>query len=152
MLYQSLTERLLNQHTVITAIVSSLNNEKLDCRPETDKWSIHDHIVHLATYQPVFLGRLRQILSEDEPFFNRYVADVDENFIALRNMPVTELLAKISDDRKDIVNLVLSLDETGHRRTGRHLKYGNLTVLEWTEFFLLHEAHHLFAIFQLAHS
>jgi hypothetical protein len=37
-------------------------------------------------------------------------------------------------------------------RTGIHPKYGKLNIIDWTEFFLLHEAHHLFAIFQLTHT
>ena len=36
-------------------------------------------------------------------------------------------------------------------KTGVHKKYGVLTITEWTEFFLLHEAHHIFTIFQLRH-
>ena len=32
---------------------------------------------------------------------------------------------------------------------GHHPKYGALTLVEWTEFFLLHEAHHLFTLFKL---
>ena len=31
-------------------------------------------------------------------------------------------------------------------------KFGKLDVLEWSEFFLLHEAHHLLAIFTMTHT
>jgi hypothetical protein len=33
---------------------------------------------------------------------------------------------------------------------GTHPKYGTLMITEWTEFFLLHEAHHLFTLFRLS--
>jgi uncharacterized damage-inducible protein DinB len=152
MLYPSLTERLINQHTTANVIVASVSDEKIDHQPVPGKWSIHDHIVHLATYQPVYLDRIKLILAENKPMFGRYVADVDNNFIALRHAPVIELLAKIAEERKEITELIFSLNEAEYLRTGSHLKYGNLTVVEWTEFFLLHEAHHLFAMFQLAHA
>jgi hypothetical protein len=42
------------------------------------------------------------------------------------------------------------ISETELNKTGTHPVYGNLNILKWIEFFLLHEAHHLLTIFQLA--
>jgi hypothetical protein len=36
-------------------------------------------------------------------------------------------------------------------RIGMHTRLGELTLLQWLEFFLLHEAHHLLAVLQRAH-
>jgi hypothetical protein len=41
------------------------------------------------------------------------------------------------------------LGESNLKRTGLHPRYGVLTIPQWTEFFLLHEAHHLFSLFML---
>jgi hypothetical protein len=41
------------------------------------------------------------------------------------------------------------MDETSLQRIGRHARYGRLTVVQWVEFFLLHEAHHLYTIFMI---
>jgi len=48
--------------------------------------------------------------------------------------------------------LLSGLKESGLSRIGMHPKYGRLTILKWAEFFVLHEAHHLFTIFQLVNS
>jgi hypothetical protein len=56
----------------------------------------------------------------------------------------------LDKDRKAIFQLVCSIPEEKLARTGIHKKYGRLTILQWTEFFLLHEAHHIFTIFKLA--
>ena len=48
--------------------------------------------------------------------------------------------------------ILKSLEDDQLARTGRHPVLGKLTLSEWIEFFLLHEAHHIMTIFQLAHS
>ncbi len=151
MIYPSLTDRLKNQHVTINAIIERVSEGRMNYHPEPSKWSIHDNITHLAVYQPVFINRINQILLEDNALFERYVGDEDENFMSWRYKAVDELIYKITADRGTIVQLILNLNNEQLSRTGTHLKYGKLSVLEWTEFFLLHEAHHLFTMFQLAH-
>lgn len=151
-MYISLTERLKNQHTAIIAIAAELDEERLTYHPAPGKWNIHDNIAHLARYQPVFTERAHQILITDSPVFQRYNADEDSGFNQLQTSPLTELLNKITTDRDSIFQLITGLPPEKLARKGVHPKYGNLTLLEWTEFFLLHEAHHLFTIFQLAHA
>jgi len=151
MIYSSLTERLKNQHKTIASIIINLNNRQIQQRPVRDKWSIHENIAHLAKYQPVFIDRIRKILTNEEPGFEAYRAEDDDEFEIYCAFTTYELLKKISSDREVIFHLITHLPVDKLDRTGTHPKYGKLTILEWSEFFLLHEAHHLFAIFQLAH-
>jgi hypothetical protein len=130
----------------------TLNNERILRRPARGKWNIHEQIAHLAKYQPVFIDRMRKILTIQEPEFEVYKAEEDIEFALYCSFTTYELLKKISKDREEIFNLITHLPADKLERTGIHPKYGRLTVLEWAEFFLLHEAHHLYAIFQLAHS
>ena len=152
MIYSSLTERLKNQHKSIASIIIKLNNRQIQQRQIKDKWSIHENIAHLAKYQPVFIDRVRKIIAIDEPEFEAYRAENDPDFEIYCAFTTYELLKKISADREVIHQLIINLPPDRLERIGIHPKYGNLSVLEWTEFFLLHEAHHLLAIFQLAHS
>jgi len=152
MIYSSLTERLKNQHKAIASIIMKLNNERIQTRPVRGKWNIHENIAHLAKYQPVFLDRIRRILATDEPAFTVYKAEEDPEYEFYRAFTTYELLKKISSDREKIYNLIHHLPPDKLDRIGIHPKFGRLTISEWTEFFLLHEAHHLYAIFQLAHS
>ncbi|WP_428330914.1 DinB family protein [Mucilaginibacter sp.] len=152
MLYQSLTDRLNNQHSVIQLFIDKLNDEQLKQQPEPGKWSIHDQIAHLAKYQLLFIDRIDLLVAVDEPEFERYDANEDTSFAIYQNLATTELLALINKERAVIIQNINGLSSGQLTRTARHPKYGNLTALEWTEFFLLHEAHHLFAIFQLAHT
>ncbi len=94
---------------------------------------------------------MRLVLTNDGPEFEAYKAEDDDEFEIYCAFTTYELLKKISTDREVIFHLITHLPPDKLERMGTHPKYGKLTILEWTEFFLLHEAHHLFTIFQLAH-
>jgi len=91
------------------------------------------------------------MLLQEGPSFARYIADEDPEFENYRIVDITALLNKLHGDRETIFNLVTTLNDTQLNRVGIHKKFGPLTLVQWTEFFLLHEAHHIFTIFQLAH-
>jgi uncharacterized damage-inducible protein DinB len=151
MFYPSLSERLLTQHKALALIIAPLTEEQLLQQPQPGKWSVQEQIAHLVGYQPLFLGRLHRILDTQEPFFEPYVGDDDPVFLYWRRQSADTLLKELEADRQQIIQLLQSLSSEQLQRTGVHARYGRLTVQDWTEFFLLHEAHHLFSIFKLAH-
>lgn len=152
MIQSSLTHRLKDQHRAITPIIIKLNDRQIQQHVIKGKWSIHEQIAHLAKYQPVFIDRIRKILLMDNPKFERYNAEEDDGFEIYCAFTTYELLKKINTDREVIYNLVTKLSPDKLDRTGVHPKYGKLNIIEWSEFFVLHEAHHLFAIFQMTHT
>jgi len=149
-IYKSLHDRLKNQHETIGELISNINNTRLTFRPSQNKWSIKDNIAHLATYQTVLTDRINTILKKDSPNFDRYIMENDPDFETWRELKIDCLLQKMNSDRHEIFNLITNLTDQNLSRIGQHSKYGNLTIIKWTEFFLLHEAHHIFTIFQLA--
>ena len=150
MLYSSLVCRLKTQHLAVAEIVKNIDEQHLNNQPQPGKWSIKDNIAHLASYQPIFIGRVHQILKGETPAFNAYRADDEPDFIAAREWPLTELINKINGNRRQILELITNLPDDQLLLKGTHPKFGTLTIVEWTEFFLLHEAHHLFTMFRLA--
>lgn len=52
--------------------------------------------------------------------------------------------------RKEMSTGPLSIKEKDLGRTGTHPVFGTMTITQWLNFFLLHEANHLFTIFKLA--
>jgi len=149
--YPSLIDRLKTQHEAIKNILSTIDNSRLLIRPQPNKWNIHDNIAHLTRYQPVFIDRINKILLEEDPFFGRYSAEEDPKFDICRTLNVETLIQKLNVDRKSIYDLITTLTDIQINRTGIHKKYGRLNIIQWTEFFLLHESHHIFTVFQLAH-
>ena len=141
--------RLQYQHTTIHELIAGLTEEQLKHTVQPGKWSAFDNIAHLACYQPVFLLRLERIQSEHSPTFDRYVADKDPLFSDYRDLPLTELIRGIDTRRTTIFSKLQGMREDDLKRIALHPKYGSLDVIKWTEFFLLHEAHHLYTIFML---
>ena len=150
MLYSSLVCRLKTQHLAVSEIVKNIDEQRLNYQPEPGKWSIKDNVAHLASYQPVFIDRMHQMLKRDTPVFNAYRADDEADFIEARQSSLNDLIRKINGNRRQILELVTNLPDDQLLLKGTHPKYGTLTITEWTEFFLLHEAHHLFTMFKLA--
>lgn len=148
-LSSSIAKRLEYQHLTIREIIGGLPDSTLRREVNPGKWSAHANIAHLASYQPVFLKRLDRIGREHAPAFDRYVAEDDPIFSASLNRSITSLLDQIAADRARIIAVLETGGETFLTRTATHPRFGLLTVIDWTEFFLLHEAHHLYTIFSL---
>jgi hypothetical protein len=150
MLYSALVCRLKTQHLAVAEIIKNIDEQRLNHQPEPGKWSIKDNIAHLVSYQPVFVGRIHQILKGDTPAFNAYSADNEADFIEAQSLPLADLINKLNGNRRQILELLTSLPDDQLLLKGTHPKFGTMTIPEWTEFFLLHEAHHLFTMFRLA--
>lgn len=148
-LSHSLITRLQFQHQTIRELIEGRSEDQLKLRAIPDKWSAFENIAHLVSYQPVFHMRLEKILSETNPSFERYVADTDPEFEACREKPLNELLQSLNLVRSELFGKLNNLAEDQLSRVAMHPKFGLLNIVQWAEFFLLHEAHHLFTIFQL---
>jgi len=143
----SSVERLHSQFEAISILIPKLEDEMILQRPESGKWSIHENLAHLGRYHEIFNKRLERMLYEDQPLFRRYKAEED---------PGTELWVKLStpivmknllQKRKVIEQRLLQLGPEELSRKGVHPKLGVMPIPLWLEFFLLHEAHHLYTIF-----
>jgi hypothetical protein len=148
-LSSSIQARLKHQHETLPELIKGLTEEQLKKRINPGKWSAFEQITHLVAYQPTFLHRLQVMAQKDNSAFERYTADNDPLFHQCLGYSLKELLEDFSTQRFLIQNHIAQLSETTLRREGIHPLYGRFSTSQWTDFFLLHEAHHLFAIFTL---
>ena len=149
MLRPDLYHRLVHQYQEVEFLVSDLSDDFLRTRHQPDKWSIQEHLAHLGCYQDNFKKRLIQIQQENQPEFERYKAEEDPQFEQWLSLDVKAILFATNQSRSAIAKWIRSLDEKVLKRTGHHPKFGWMDMAVWTEFFLLHESHHLYAIFRL---
>jgi hypothetical protein len=141
--------RLQYQHTTVRELIAGLDEERIKRNIMPGKWSAFENIAHLTCYQPMFLLRLQRIQTEECPAFDRYVAENDPLFSDFRDLSLEELLSAMEARRAEIFSKLQGMREDDLKRTAHHPRYGTLDVINWTEFFLLHEAHHLYTIFML---
>ncbi|MBC7950027.1 MAG: DinB family protein [Chitinophagaceae bacterium] len=145
----SISTRLQYQHKSLIDIIEGLSDEQIRLAMVPGKWSIFENIVHLQTYQHAMINRIKRILEEDEPVFDRYTAEADPLFHDNLTKSSREIIHDLLTTRKEMSAGILSFKETDLDRKGSHPLYGKMTVVQWLNFFLLHEAHHLFTILKL---
>ena len=146
----SVSTRLQYQHKSLIDIIEGLSDEQIRMNVNPGKWSIFENIVHLQTYQHTMIRRIRQILDESNPSFAIYTAEADPLFHDSCHKSSREVMQDLLTVRKELSAGILSFKESDLERTGQHPKYGNMNLVQWLNFFLLHEAHHLFTIFKMA--
>jgi uncharacterized damage-inducible protein DinB len=146
----SINARLEYQHKSLLDIIDGLSDEQIRRQVITGKWSIFENIVHLATYQHVFIGRVRQMQHQDNPSFAKYTAETDPLFHDNCSKSTREIVQDLITTRREIISYILALKEPAVLKTGEHPVFGKMNISQWLNFFLLHEAHHLFTIFKLA--
>ena len=133
----------------MSVTLNGVSMETLSDNPVSGKWSAHDQLAHLARYHQIFLQRIDRILTEDAPEFPRYRAEDDPEWPEWTGLPTPQLLARISSMRAKLMARLRSLSEEDFERTGVHSKFGEMSLSLWLEFFLVHEAHHLYVVLQM---
>ena len=146
MLNQLTAVRLRDQLASLDVFVANKTAPQWDREPASGKWSARENLAHLCRYHEIFLDRVNRIVREDRPHFSRYRAEDDEQWSAWSSQAVDLLLARIRELRREVLSKINSLSDEQLARTGTHPVLGEMNVLLWLEFFLLHEAHHLYAI------
>lgn len=114
-------------------------------------------MVNSRTFSPLrkvsrnLLKRIVVILTGETPYLERYKAENDPIFYDWCNWSSAEIIEKAILGRQNIIDLMNDLSKMQIEQIGIHPKLGRMNVEEWTTFFLLHEAHHIYAIFGLKH-
>jgi hypothetical protein len=146
MLSPSARLRLETQLDVIPFLCADATPEAIMARPAPAQWSAHDHLAHLARHHAVFLERLRRILYDHEPQLGRYLAEEDGAWPEWACLSTEEVLQRLKALRAELRQLITGLSEAEAKRVGVHPLFGAMTIPHWVEFFLLHEAHHLYMV------
>ncbi|HUG54724.1 MAG TPA: DinB family protein [Vicinamibacteria bacterium] len=150
MLSPSAAARLATQLECLPILLDGASPEALGRRTPSGRWSVHENLAHLARHHAVFLARVHRVLSEDSPALPRYAAEEDPEWPAWSALPPGEVLERLRSRRLELMTLVSGLSDEALARTARHPVFGPMALTVWIEFFLLHEAHHLFAILKRA--
>jgi uncharacterized damage-inducible protein DinB len=146
MLAPPLLARLAGALDALGAILRDADEAALTSRGEDGRWSAHENLAHLARVQEVLFERLERILAEDRPELRRYRAEEDPEWPAWAALPPREALERLWRRRADLVARLLQLNPEQARRTAVHSRFGEMDVAAWIEFFLVHEAHHLYIV------
>lgn len=144
MLDEGTLRRLTTQLEVVPMLLAGARPEQVEARPASGKWSARENLAHLARHHAVFLERLGRILEEDTPNLGRYSAEEDPAWPEWSALALEEIRARLLSLRAEIIGLLRRLSPEQSARSGIHPVLGEMPLPRWVEFFLLHEAHHLY--------
>src|ERR1044071_623757 len=133
----------------LAVTLKGVSAETLRANVVPGKGAAPEQLAHLARYHQIFLQRIERILAEEAPEFPRYRAEDDPEWPAWPGLPPPQLLVRLSSMRAKLMARWRSLSEEDFERTGIHPKFGEMPLSLWLEFFLVHEAHHLYVVLQL---
>lgn len=137
-------ERLETQLDVVSLFLEGARAGDAEIAPEDGGWSAKENIAHLARHAHVFLERVERILREDRPNLGTYRPEEDPEWPLWRTLPLDEALRRLRAERARLLAWVGGLSEEETRRAGVHPQFGAWDIPRWLDFFLLHEAHHLY--------
>ncbi len=146
---RAIGERLRGQLDALAQLIEGVPREDLDKRI-AGKWSATENAAHLARHTELTIDRVRRILAEDEPAFPPYRAEEDPEWPAWLSRSFEDVVERLRESRADLIALVAALKPEQFARTGRHARFGPLSLRAWLEFFLAHEGHHLYVLMKRA--
>jgi uncharacterized damage-inducible protein DinB len=144
-----ISTRMQYQHKSLVDIIDGLSEEQIRRNVIAGKWSIFENIVHLQTYQHIFCDRMNLMLQEENPTFPRYSADADPLFLDNCHITTREIMQDFITVRKEMVLRTMNLMPEQLQRSATHPFFGKMNMVQWLNFFLMHESHHFFTIFKL---
>lgn len=137
-------ERLGTQLDAVSLFLDRPRAADAEIAPDDGGWSAKENVAHLARHAHVFLERMERILREDRPNLGAYRPETDPEWPLWRALPLDEALRRLHAARARLLAWVDGLSEEETRKIGVHPRLGEWDVRRWLDFFLLHEAHHLY--------
>jgi uncharacterized damage-inducible protein DinB len=140
--------RLKAQLASVDILFAGASPERIDRRTASGKWSARENLAHIGRYHEIFLERLSRILTETSPQLARYRAEEDPGWQDWASRPFEEIRNQVTALRWKLIDRIAGLQASDYAREGIHSAFGEMSLSLWLEFFLVHEAHHLYVILQ----
>lgn len=128
----------------LAGLLRSLPPEVAAWKPAPGEWCVNECVGHIIEAERRgFAGRIRAVLSEDEPTFQPW----DQPAVAAArhdcDKPPSQLLGELEPVRSDSLELVRSLTPEQLVRGGMHPAVGRLTVTDLLHEWVHHDGNHL---------
>ncbi|MEI8093669.1 MAG: GNAT family N-acetyltransferase [Spirochaetales bacterium] len=128
--------------------VQQIPEATLDVRRLPDAWTIREHVYHVASLQPMLLGRLQTIAASPKAVMTPYnpesVADRDKLYPS-----VEQALTTFAELRSQQVALVKALPMAAWTHEAEHPEYTRYNLGMLLHHILFHENWHLYRIQEL---
>jgi uncharacterized damage-inducible protein DinB len=125
-----LSEAYLDGVSHLRAAVAKLSREQLIARPVAGKWSVLEVVCHLADTDANIAHRVKRVLGEDRPEFDRVRPEEMLAVLAYHDRDVEEEVTLIDVTRRQVVRILRSSPPGAWERTGIVKERGARTVTQ----------------------
>jgi uncharacterized damage-inducible protein DinB len=136
----------------LRAAVADLSREQVVARPIPGRWSVLEVVCHLADTDANIAHRLKRVLSEDRPNFERVQPDLMRAALAYDDRDIEEELALFDLGRRQIARILKASPPEAWERVGVVGDRGDRTVGQMVNGAIEHVAHHLKFIVEKRHA
>jgi uncharacterized damage-inducible protein DinB len=141
--YPALLDAYLAGPDQLRSAVAGLSREQLISRPVAGKWSVLEVVCHLADTDTNIAHRLKRVLSEERPVFDRVQPGLMLSSLAYHDRDVEEELGIFDLTRRQIARILRTAPPEAWERTGVVGDRGDRTVGQMINGAVEHLAHHL---------
>jgi hypothetical protein len=126
----------------LRAAVDGIDREQLASRPIPGKWSVLEVVCHLVDTDANIAHRLKRVLSEERPVFDRVKPDLMLAALAYHDRDAEEELGLFDLGRRQMTRILRS-SPAAWERVGVIGDRGDRTVVQMVNGAVEHLAHHL---------
>jgi hypothetical protein len=134
---------------IVVPLVREVPSQILKRRPDTKRWSAHEHACHLAHVHGLFFDRLDFMLTHPAPVIKPYLpGDQDADDMLLR-MDLDECLDRYVADRARLAERLETLTPDQWALAADHPEYREYSVFIMFRHLALHDFLHAYRIEEL---
>lgn len=123
--------------------VAGMTPAQIDAAPVPDKWSTRQVICHLADFEPVYAGRMKHVIAEEQPTFAGGFHQQFAEHLLYDQRNIEEELRLIEAVRSQMARILRTLPIEAFERTGIHSVEGPMTLRTLLERITNHIPHHV---------
>ena len=128
---------------MLRAAVTGLSREQMISRPITGRWSVLEVVCHLVDTDANIAHRIKRVLSEERPVFDRVKPELMLAALAYHDRDVEDELGIFDLTRRQIGRILRASPPDAWERAGVVSDRGDRTVAQMMNGAVEHLAHHL---------
>jgi uncharacterized damage-inducible protein DinB len=138
-----LIEKYLTGPKQLRAATVGLTREQAMARPVPGKWSVLEVVCHLADFEPIYVERMKRVISHDRPLLMAADETLFAAKLAYHERDLDEELRVIELTRGTFARILRTLPADAFQRTGVHAERGLKTLEELLNLITNHIPHHV---------
>lgn len=139
-----IVERLRGTTARAALLVEGLTDDQLEWREQPETWSIKENLAHLADLEPLWVGRIQDILAGVETMRDADLTNTTTRQAGHNAKSLDEILKLVTAARESLLESITSLDTHDYSRTALHPRLKQpMRIVDLCLFVADHDDYHL---------